>query len=442
MKKFFKKVRFFFFFIWALFKKHRKLLLLGFIIGIITSVLLPIIGKKIFSKNTERIGILGKFTYDKLPMEVQQKIGEGLTEVSLNGEVFPKLAESWEINKDGKEYIFTLKENLFWHDGKPVKAADVNYNFSDVTTTALDDRKIKFELKEPFSPFFSVVSQPLFKKDWIGTGEYKIKKIKRNGQLVEKVLLVAARGNSKKKIDIKFYPTEEAIRTAFKLGEIDVIQEISHPEELTSWKKIKITLQVKYNRFVGIFFNTSNGPLAKKSVRQALAYAIQKRWPYRALTPINPHSWVYNPNVKPYSFDLRKAKEFLRKENGEEIKEIELSVFPSLLEVAENIKNDWEKLGILVKIKVTNNLEDNFQAILATQEIPTDPDQYIFWHSTQEFNITKYKSPKVDKLLEEGRKNFEMEKRKELYQEFQKTLAEDVPVVFLFHPIVYTISRI
>jgi len=442
MKRFFKKIYFSFILILAFFKKHQNLLFLGFILGFLSFLIFPRIYKTFFLQEVEKIGYVGKFNYDKFPLEIQEKISMGLTSISSDGHISSQLADSWEINKEGKEYIFTLKDGFFWQDGKPLKAQDINYNFSDVATTVLDEKRIKFELKEPFSPFLSVVSQPIFKKGLMGVGEYKISKIKRSGKIIHQVYLVSKK--ERKKIIFKFYPNEEALKIAFKLGEIDTIKEITHLNELSSWPGIKITPEVKYNRFVAIFFNTLNPKFSEKSVRQALAYAIQKKWPYRALTPINPYSWAYNPNVKPYNFDLENAKKLLEKtkNNNQKIKEIELSTIPSLIYVAEEIKNDWEKLGIICKIKIINNLNESFEVILATQEIPIDPDQYIFWHSTQELNITKYKSPKIDKLLEEGRKTFEEEKRKEIYQDFQKSLVEEVPAIFLFHPSVYTISKI
>lgn len=445
MKKFFKKIRFSLFFLQTLIKKYKKILLGGILAGILSFLLIPKIIEKISPKKVERIGYAGKFTLNQLPLEIQEKIGEGLVNLSPEGEIIPQIAESWEIANEGKIYIFVLKPNLFWHDGKPIKAADINYSFADVAITPLGENRVKFELKEPFSPFLSIVAQPVFKKGLIGSGEYKVARLKKNGEIVEKIFLIPFKDKTKPKLEIKFYPTEEMLKTAFKLGEVDTIKEVTQPEELISWKKIKIIPEVKYNQFVGIFFNTSNPSLSVKSTRQALAYALEKKWPYRALTPLNPHSWAYNPAVKPYNFDLENARKLLTKstqENQPEIKEIELSTVSSLLNIAEEIKNDWEKLGINCKIKIINNLEEPFMALLAVQEIPSDPDQYIFWHSTQPLNITRFKSPKIDKLLEEGRKTFDMTKRKEIYQEFQKSLVEEVPAIFLFHPTVYTISRI
>ncbi|MCX6724790.1 MAG: ABC transporter substrate-binding protein, partial [Candidatus Shapirobacteria bacterium] len=343
-------------------------------------------------------------------------------EINEDGSVRPGLAESWEIKNDGKEYWFKIKDNLFWQDEKPVTASDINLKFTDVAVTVVDKKTIKFLLKEPFSPFPVILTKPIFKKGLVGTGEYRFKSIKKNGQIVEEIVLTPVKNKSKSKIIFRFYPTEEAARVGFKLGEVDTLKEIVRPEELLN-----------------------NPQLGDKSTRQALAYATKKRWEPRALGPLDPSSWAYNADVKPYDFDLDNAKKLLASQtNGESkepLKEIELSTFSSLLPVAEEIKKDWESLGIATKIKVVSVPSDDFQVLLATQEVPPDPDQYLFWHSTQETNIAHYKSPKIDKLLEDGRKELDQEKRKTSYHDFQKFLVEETPVAFLFHPTVYTISK-
>ena len=77
----------------------------------------------------------------------------------------------------------------------------------------------------------------------------------------------------------------------------------------------------------------------------------------------------------------------------------------------------------------------NFQALLITQKIPSDPDQYSLWHSTQsETNISKFSSPRVDKDLEDGRKISDLETRKQKYQDFQKVLLDHAPATFLYFP--------
>jgi len=109
---------------------------------------------------------------------------------------------------------------------------------------------------------------------------------------------------------------------------------------------------------------------------------------------------------------------------------------------AEKIKKDWEEAGAKVQIEITPNVPLNFQAFLATVDIPKDPDQYSLWHSTQTgTNISKYNNPRIDKLLEDGRTELDQETRKKIYIDFQRFLIEDSPAIFLYHPTFYTISR-
>lgn len=388
-------------------------------------------------KTGKDIGLIGKYTVESLPTSVLLTISSGLTSIDDDGSVHPELASSWEISPDYREYIFTLETNLVWDDNKPFLAKDVNYNFSDVATTPLGTNTIKFTLKEPFAPFLSVVSKPIFKKNLIGVGKEKIASLKLNGQVIEKM-------NFKNGSSLRFYPNEKSAKLAFQLGEIQEIQGIANPQQLENWKNVKITPEINYHQFVGIFFDTANPALNSKSLRQALAYAVKDRWEPAALSPISIKSWTYNKDVKPYNYDLANAKTLFKKAVGEDnhsMSSITLSTIPSLLSTAENIKADWEQLGLETKIKVINNFEEGFEALLVTQDIPSDPDQYTLWHSTQPNNISKYNNPKVDKLLEEGRKTHKQEERKEIYLDFQKTIVEDLPAIFLYYPTSYNISR-
>ena len=87
------------------------------------------------------------------------------------------------------------------------------------------------------------------------------------------------------------------------------------------------------------------------------------------------------------------------------------------------------------------NGQTDFDVLLAMQEIPRDPDQYALWHSTQAGNITDFKNARIDKLLEDGRKTLDQEKRKQIYFDFQRYLLEDLPVIFLHFPTYYEIIK-
>ena len=80
----------------------------------------------------------------------------------------------------------------------------------------------------------------------------------------------------------------------------------------------------------------------------------------------------------------------------------------------------------------------DFEAIILGWGLGLDPDQYEIWHSSMtgpdELNHISYKNPKVDALLEAGRRTFDQAKRKAIYGEFQDIMAEEQPVVFLYVP--------
>ncbi len=115
-----------------------------------------------------------------------------------------------------------------------------------------------------------------------------------------------------------------------------------------------------------------------------------------------------------------------------------------LLSIAEEIKNSWENIiGVPVSVSIENQINlDNYDVLLTYGAITQDPDQYLFWHSTQtNTNITKINNARIDKLLEEGRQQNDQIERKKIYQEFQTFLLEESPAIFLSYPTVYTITR-
>ena len=246
--------------------------------------------------------------------------------------------------------------------------------------------------------------------------------------------------NSEKKQKIyKFYPTEERTKLAFKLGGVDKVSDLYTSQPFDLWEKIHIDTTSNTGQYVAIFFNTQDANLSDKTTRQALAYGIDKNAlsDKRAISPISIDSWAYNPQVKLYSFDKEKAKKDIKEGLA-----INLSTSAVLLPLAEKISKNWEDIGIKVNIQVFSAIPSDYQALLAIFDIPLDPDQYTFWHSTQtNTNVTKYSSPRIDKLLEDGRTELNLEERKKIYIDFQRFLVEDSPAIFLYYPTTYTISR-
>lgn len=417
----------------AFFKKFKAIILIGSFFGILFFILLFIF-MPLLTSTDERIGLVGRFTPNNLPNEILESISGGLTKVDETGTAIPNIAKSWETSDGGKTWIFILNDNLVWQDGKKITSDDISYEFSDAKIEKPDQNTIKFTLDSNFSAFPIIVSKPLFKKGFLGTGEWKVKKISLTENIVQRITIT---DNNRGKKTYKFYPTEERLRLAFKLGEVDIIKNLQDPKPFDTWITVRIEKEVANNNFVGIFINTEDAKLSEKTVRQALNYAIDKSVfdGTRAIGPISANSWGYNPQVKQYLQDLEKAKE------ASDL-QIKISTLPNLLLTAEKIAKDWNSVGIKTEIEVVSSIPDSFDVFLATVDIPKDPDQYSLWHSTQTAtNISNYKNARNDKLLEDGRTQLDQETRKKIYLDFQKFLVEDVPAIFLYHPTLYTVTR-
>lgn len=104
-------------------------------------------------------------------------IYEGLiNENGLTSKLEPGLAESWEVSKDGKKIVFTLREGLKWSDGEPMTTDDIIFSYEKIyfndkipsglkdnlrvgTTRQfpkvkkIDSRRVEFSVAEPFAPF-------------------------------------------------------------------------------------------------------------------------------------------------------------------------------------------------------------------------------------------------------------------------------------------------
>jgi len=383
--------------------------------------------------STKRIGIVGRYSTDNLPINIAKHISGGLTEVDSGGNVTSKIAKSWESFDDGKTWDFKIDTSIKWQDGKKVKPDDIVYKFSDATSEIVDNETIRFKLNSKFSAFPIILSKPIFKKGLLGTGEWEVKKVSLSGGYLQKLTLSDTKKN---KIIYRFFPSESQQILAFKLGQIDEMQNVYEIEEFKNWKTVRIEENIRHDNFVALFFNTESEKFKDKTARQSLAYAVEKDgFNERAIGPISIDSWAYNSQVKLYNRDLEKTKEI-----GD--LSVSISTLPNLLKTAEKIKKDWEEAGVKVEIQVVTSIPDNFDVFLATVDIPKDPDQYSLWHSTQtSTNISKLKNPRIDKLLEDGRTELDQESRKKIYLDFQRFLVEEVPAVFLYYPTQYNVVR-
>jgi len=439
--------RFFFWIAKELFAKYKKSLSAGVILGAVFMFLLwklfPVIKYNLLSP-VERIAVVGEYTPSTLPIYIQKQISFGLVKLTQQGLAIGDLAYNWEATDSGKSYVFRLRNDVNWPDGEKVTAKDVNYNIRDVQFEALDDFTLKVTLKSAYSPLPTLLTKPIIRRGLQGFGEYKVDNLVLKGDFIQYLRLVTDSSALKPIIEYRFYRTETQAITAYKLGDVDILYDLDNPSELATWTGTVVDKKPLYDEIVAIFFNLKDQLLSEKSIRQALGYAIPETTNERSYSPLNKFSWAYTDKIRRYTPNLAQAKKILTFANIDlNGKEVVIITFPDYLGVAQSIANSWGELGLVAKVKVENSLPPDFQILLSAQLIPPDPDQYPFWHSTQQnTNITGLANVKIDKILEDARIEQDLEKRKKLYIEFQRFLVEDAPAIFYFYPNHYTVRRV
>lgn len=434
----------------AYFRRWKKTILGAIALSIFVS--LGLVGLGVFyvmpllAKDEVRTGYWGVYAIEDIPDEVIDEVSMGLVKIEPNGQISPAAAQRWEI-KDNKEYTFYLRKDLKFHNGTKFSSKTIPFIFENVEKQIVDDYTVKYILKDPYSPFLTAVSEPILLKDLSGLGQYKIKDIELNAGFVRTLTLQNTKDSKDKKV-YTFYPTEEALKVAYTLGEIDSAENIFNKvldgkHDLTNWPKTNIEEKINEDLMVTVFFNTKDSVLSDKRMRQALHYALPSEIDMgkRLYSPIKESS-VYFAKPPNYGIsDMELAKEVLETAGGAPEETITIKTTKELEETAKKVQKAWSELGVQSNIEIISDLSQNFQVLIYEMKIPEDPDQYILWHSDQRNNIVGYKNLRIDKLLEDGRSITNTQERQEIYADFQKYLMDDLPASFFYHPKVYRIFR-
>ncbi len=244
-------------------------------------------------------------------------IYSGLLKPTPEGKLDTDLAQSWSVSDDELTYTFTLKPNLYFHDGQPLTTADIAYtiekildpaikspkaeSWNGVTVTVIDDKSISFTLKKPYAPFIEnltlgILPKHLWKdvsddtfdvsvlnREPVGSGPFQIAKaFKDDSGIYEYYDLSPFDKYALGKPYIshfimRFYKGESDALGAYKGGRIDGLGGIS-PQAASEFKKSgDYLLSTSLPRVFAVFLNESAAPvLVNKEVRQALDVAVNR----------------------------------------------------------------------------------------------------------------------------------------------------------------------
>jgi peptide/nickel transport system substrate-binding protein len=405
--------------------------------------------------------------------------------------VAPGLAERWEI-PDPLTYVFHLHHGVKFHDGRALTSRDVKWTIESLLQgkirspktaaygfvdhlEAIDDFTIAFHLKEPDAALLWNLSDGAMgivpfgsgdeiSRNPIGSGPFKFV----SAETDQDVVLERNDeywGEKAKLARVRFAVVPDATTQALELrkGSADVAINASYSPDTV------ITLQREQNlaiergagtRLAYLGFNVRDPILKDARVRQAIAYALDRQpmidylWrgqarPARSVLP--PQSWAYNGNVAAYDHDVAKANQLL-----------DAAGYPAVNGVRFHITmktSTDENTRLMVAVMQQQLREAGIALDIRSFEFATffsdvqhgafqmyglrwiggneDPDIFYAFHSSRfppnGTNRAFYSNPKVDALIDQGRREVDLKVRKPLYDEVQRILAEDLPYVNLWY---------
>lgn len=433
-----------------------------------------------------------RFSTDMASRYVTHQIYRSLFFINDRLEVDKDLAISYSM-PDTLTLIVSLVEDAFFSNGDNLTAYDIKFTYESIIDTEslspykksfdfldriviVDKYKIKFVLSRSFAPFLTNLTVGIlpkklsgktkqeFSRNPIGAGPFQIDEWISD----EKVILSRNRyykGSeiTIKKIIFKILPDDNTRYLELFKGSVDLAVN-NIPQDMVKNLKAKKNINIftapglNYS-YLG--FNCQNKILKNKLVRQAIAYAINRDamikhilngYALKAANLLVSDHWAFEKSVICYEYNLQMSKKLLDSAGYPENKDgIRFSIEYKALNkdstrrIAEVVQAQLKKIGIDVKLKMYewgtfygDIKKGNFEMFQMTWVGITEPDIYYYiFHSNSipphGANRGRYINHKIDDLVEKGRYELNVEKRKKIYSEVQKIISEESPYVSLWY---------
>ena len=437
---------------------------------------------------------------DSAAERFRQLVFNGLTRKNDRFEAVPDLAENFTVSDDRRVHTFKLRTGVKFHDGRILSSKDVKYTFDSMLEPSFQSQK-KVELarilKSIETPDDSTVvftctsacpglpniiipigiipvdsaaqqaSRP------VGTGPFRFDYYRDDQDLALNGFNEYFEGAPKTgRLNIRISPDSTTRESELRKGSVDVainadLDPVSN-QALKDDPRLKVEIEDGTN-ITHLGVNLNDKFLKDRRVRQAIAYALDREAIIRdvyygqaktALSALPPAQWAYEPGVRRYDHNPEAAAKLLDEAGykaGANGVRLRISLKTSTLSIArrtgEIMQEQLRRTGIdldlqpLERQKLTQDMIDgNFQLYL-NQLVGGNQstDVFGFLYSSKSIppngqNRSRYSNPDVDRLIEESAMA-STDRQRQIFSEIQKTLAEDLPQIYLWYPSSVVIHR-
>jgi peptide/nickel transport system substrate-binding protein len=429
-------------------------------------------------------------------LRLLELIYEPLVRVDASLQIIPAVATSWEFSKDGKALTFKLDPKAKFQDGTAVTSADVKASFErilDEKTAAAaranflsiasidtpDAATVVFHLSQPDAPILTAMSDvnaaivpaSEIKAGSIGTkalgsGPFKLDKWDPNAKEVLSANKDWAGGaTGVAGIEISVLPDEAAILAAMRTKQIDfallndpLVATLVPREPSLQLNRVPV---LAYNV---LQLNPSRKPMTELKVRQAISCAIDRQEVLdtaslgegKVTGPLTIPALATDPSqLFCYKRDVDKAKKLMTEAGYAD--GFSATVIgatgepPTAAAEAQVIQSQLAEIGIKLDIKMMELnvyvdawLKGDFDMAIALNGGRADPYTMYNRYWTKSGNLQKvanYIDDTLDSLMLKGRAETDPAKRKAIFTEFEKHLAEMSPWIWLYTSYSYTAQQ-
>ena len=432
--------------------------------------------------------------------KVLRLVFEPLCEVRDNMRPAPNLLSKIEFSSDGMSAACTLREDVYWSDGVKMSSGDVQFsvsaikndNGSDIykqiveeisSVDIIDNSNFRVRFSAPqggvaYSLCFPVIPKHFYSGEIrensqtaftpVGNGIYKLFEIKS----VREITLVNNEKSFKNKpyierVKVFIMDDGETDLQAFDQNIIDAIDSNYMAFGKYSGSKDITTTAYDTNNYVFLGFNFRNIIFEDILVRQAIAYSIDKNQimesiyldnANKAESVVNPSSYLYEPELNEYEFNLNEAKNLLfqagYRDNDldgvldREVAGVAMKLKFKLLvneenaeriKIAQTIKTNLELLNFVIDIEICDfesymeKVESgDYDMFIGTFNLGLRPDIRFFLHSgsiSGGSNYFHYKSGELDDLIRIAETARSESEFKSSMSAIQKYVAQDLPCI-------------
>ncbi|MDA0675511.1 MAG: ABC transporter substrate-binding protein, partial [Proteobacteria bacterium] len=347
-------------------------------------------------------------------------------------------------------------------------------------TVVIDPLTLRFTLKNPwpiftaYLPFNQVVSKAFVTKagpgglatQAMGSGPFKLVEWRRGDSIILERFAgyyggatdIPPAGPARvDRVIFKAIPEPASRVAALLAGEVDLIDELpTHAIKQVEANPRTQILKTNGTRSFFMDFNTTKAPFNDVRVRQAANHAVNRQLIIDRIlnglavplaTLISPDSYGYNSALKPYAYDVAKAKALLAEAGHAQGVSVTLDVDNPFKELAEAVAamltqagirtkvRLWERTALSEKWKTPDNHDGNMN-FRSWGDGALDPVGIFVpvLKTKDRGNFSGYSNAEVDRLLTAADTETDVAKRSKMYQDAQAIVHKEAPLLYLWLP--------